>query len=150
MSESTFDRMPAHKQKALLLLTNQVIDPDAKRMTYDEIAAQCDISTRQLQRWRTQDTEFIAARKDLVESYANEIVSDAFHALKYQLVKHKNVKAAEVLLKSRGMLVDRKEVQADVNAKITDVNDQSNDDLMKELEALKRKLAVDAGDVLGD
>jgi AcrR family transcriptional regulator len=135
-----FESLKPEKQKALLLLTRQIIDPDARRMTFQQIADECGISEKTLFRWRTQDPEFAKARKELVESYADELVSDAFAALKYKLTRNKSEKAAEIVLKSRGMLVDRKEVSADVRADVSAVIDQSNEDLQRELEALRAKL----------
>lgn len=139
-----FHEMSAAKQKAILLLTRQIIDPEAPKINYDEIAAECDVSVRQLFRWR-QEPEFRAARAEVVDMYADEIVGDAFSALHWQVSKKRNVKAAEVLLKSRGMLVDRKEVSADVRAEVTEVSAQDADSLRDELEQLRRKLdgAVD-------
>lgn len=140
MAGDIFANMKSEKQTALLLLTRQIIDPDAKKMTYAEIAEQAGVSERQLFRWRTQDKEFAEARKELVDSYADEIIADAFGALKYQVVRNRNVKAAEVLLKSRGMLVDRKEVQGELKHEVTDMSTKDNDALLDELEQLRRKL----------
>ncbi|UJF36543.1 phBC6A51 family helix-turn-helix protein [Paenibacillus hexagrammi] len=141
MPGEVFAQMKAEKQKALLLLTQQIIDPNAPKLTYAEIAEQAGISERQLFRWRTNDGEFAQARKEIVESYADELIADAFMALKYQVSRNKNVKAAEVLLKSRGMLVDRKEVAGELKHEHSDVSKQDNNALMDELEALKRKLS---------
>jgi DNA-binding transcriptional MerR regulator len=135
-----FYEMKPEKQKALLLLTQQIVDPNAPRLTYGEIAKQCGISERQLHRWRTADKEFAEARKELVDAYADELVADAFSALKWQLRNKRNVKAAEVLLKSRGMLVDRKEVTGELTQNINDLSAADNERLAEELEALKRKL----------
>lgn len=140
MPGEIFSNMKAEKQKALLLLTQQIIDPNAPRLTYGEVAEQCGISERQLFRWRTQDKEFADARRELVDSYADEIVADAFMALKYQVSRNKNVKAAEVLLKSRGMLVDRKEVQGELKHEHSHVSAKDNEALMNELDALRKKL----------
>lgn len=143
MPGETFDAMKAEKQKALLLLTQQIIDAEAPKRTFAQVAEECGISERQLFRWRTNDKEFAEARKELVDSYAEEIVSEAFMALSYQLRRNKNVKAAEVLLKSRGMLVDRKEVQGELKHEHSDVSAKDNEALMDELEALRRKVSGD-------
>lgn len=140
MAGDIFASMKAEKQAALLLLTQQIIDPNAPKLTYAEIADKVGISERQLFRWRTQDTEFSQARKELVESYADELVGDAFMALTYQVRHNKNVKAAEVLLKSRGMLVDRKEVSGDLRHEIGGVESKDNTQLMDELASLRKKL----------
>lgn len=136
-----FDSLSAQKQRAILLLTRQIIDPDAPEMKLQEIADEIGVDQSTLFRWRTQDSEFMEARKELVDKYADEIVGDAFTALRYQVKKKKNVKAAEVLLKSRGMLVDRKEVSGDMTLQHSDVSSQDNDALMAELEQLKAKLS---------
>lgn len=134
-----FHDLQANKQRAILLLTRQIVDPDAERMTYEDIAKECGVSTVTLFNWRTSDADFQAARKELVDKYADEIVSDAFTALRKQLRTKANVKAAEVVLKSRGMLIDRKEGGPDTVVNV-DVSGQDNDALADELAALRAKL----------
>ncbi len=134
-----FETLKPEKQKALLMLTEMIVNPDAPRRTYDEIAEACGISTRQLFRWRTQDKAFADARKELVEAYSDEIVSDAFAAIRYKLRTRKDMKAAELALRARGLLVDRKEVQADVNAKVESVSEMDEQALAEELAKLRAK-----------
>lgn len=43
-------------------------------------------------------------------------------------------------LQNRGKLIDRKEVQADVNQTVTDTSNKSNEDLRNELEELRGRL----------
>lgn len=134
-----FEDMKPEKQKALLLLTRQIIDPDAPRMTYDEIAAEVGISERQLFRWRTQDPEFKEARKHLVESYADEMVSEGFSALRKQIRNRSNVKAVEVLFKSRGLLIDKQEGNLNIKTEI-DVSEQTTEELEREAAELRARL----------
>ena len=132
-----FEEMKPEKQRALLLLTRQIVDPDAPRMTYDEIASEVGISERQLFNWRTQDEEFKAARKHLVDSYASEMISEGFSALRKQIRNRSNVKAVEVLFKSQGLLIEKQEVTANVT---TEINEQSNSELLNELDTLRAKI----------
>lgn len=71
------------------------------------------------------------------------MLPEVYGAIRKQVQKG-NIKAAELYLKTRGKLIDRKEVQADVNQTITEVSNKSNDDLRKELEELKGRLLDDA------
>lgn len=134
-----FHDLQANKQRAILLLTQQIVDPDAERLTYAQIAEQCGVDDRTLFRWRTNDADFQAARKELVDRYADEIVSDAFVALRKQLRTKANVKAAEVVLKSRGMLIDRKEGGPDTVVNV-EVTDQDNAALADELAELRKRM----------
>ncbi|WP_407310545.1 phBC6A51 family helix-turn-helix protein [Desulfosporosinus sp. SB140] len=132
-----FEDMKPEKQRALLLLTRQIVDPDAPRMTYDEIALEVGISERQLFNWRTQDDDFKAVRKQLVDSYASEMISEGFSALRKQIRNRSNVKAVEVLFKSQGMLIEKQEVTANIT---TEISEQSNSELLNELDTLRAKV----------
>jgi hypothetical protein len=134
-----FHELKPEKQKALLLLTQQIVDPEAPRLTYEEIAKECGVSTVTLFKWRTDDADFAAARKELVDKYADELVSDAFGALRKKLRNEANVKAAEVVLKSRGMLIDRKEGGPETVVNVG-VADQDNDALRDELAELRKRV----------
>ncbi|MFC5447593.1 phBC6A51 family helix-turn-helix protein [Paenibacillus aestuarii] len=138
---SKFHELKPEKQKAILLLTQSIIDPEAERLTYGKISEECGVDVATLFRWRTQDPDFKAARKELVDSYADEIVGDAFTALRYQLRTKRNVKAAEIVLRSRGMLVDRREGGPDTIVNVG-VADQDNDALTNELAELRLRIGL--------
>jgi hypothetical protein len=134
-----FHDLKPEKQKAILLMTKQMLEPNGKKMVYHQIAKECGIDVNTLFRWRTDDKDFREARKKLVDTYAQELVIDAFVALRKQLHKNNNVKAAEVVLKSQGMLIDRKEGAPDTVIHL-EVGDRDNASLQAELDMLRNKL----------
>lgn len=134
-----FEHMKPEKQRALLLLTDAIINPEVAKKTYEQIADEAGISVSQLFRWRTQDKEFMEARKEIVQAYSSEMLSDAFAAIRYKLTRSKDMKAAELALRAQGMLIDRREVTGDINTKV-DVESTNNEALADELARLREKL----------
>ena len=141
-----FHDLKPEKQKAILLLTQQIVETGKKPKTFQQIADECGVDEKTLFRWRTDDKDFREARKELVDTYANEIITDAFVALRKQLRTKSNVKAAEVLLKSQGMLIDRKEGSPETVVNV-EVMDRDNATLADELAHLRSKLSgLEQGD----
>lgn len=144
-----FVKLKPEQQKAVKMLIAADLDINdgetggKRRMTLDQIAKACDVSVKTLFLQRTQDKDFQEAREEFAEAIADEMLPEVYGAIRKQVQKG-NIKAAELYLKTRGKLIDRKEVQADVNQTITEVSNKSNDDLRKELEELKGRLLDDA------
>lgn len=134
-----FHDLKPEKQKAILLMTKQLADPNAKKINYNQIAKECNVDITTLFRWRHDDKEFKLARDEIIDTYSGEMVINAYRALNRQLTTKNNVKAAEIVLKSRGMLIDRKEGGPETVIHV-EVGDRDNASLQAELDMLRNKL----------
>lgn len=122
---AAFHELEPIQQKAILVMTELLVDPYAGKKTYKQIAEEIGVSTSILHKWRTSDKKFQQARIEISQSYANEMVAEGFAALRRQINDNDNVKAVEVLFKSQGMLVNKVDLDADINGAMTVVFDEA-------------------------
>lgn len=111
-------------------------DPDCK-LTNKQIADEVGISERQLYRWK-ENRDFLDLVNDLAEKYMDAFLGEVYREMK-RSIKNGSVKAMELYMKSRGKLIDRKEVQSDVTVDVVGFDGKSNDDILKEIEEMERK-----------
>ncbi len=127
------------KVLAAQLLANK----DANGLSDADIARECACSERTLYRWKT-DPDFIELLNHYAELAQDAFVPELYASLRKQ-VRNGNTRAAELVLKNRGKLIDRKEVSGslEVTAKAESLTE---DALKAEILELKRKVGKLAGD----
>lgn len=108
--------------------------PNKGGYTFEEIASMCNISEKQLRRWRQQEG-FQKEIQRRVLMRVNEQLADVMDTTLKRAVGG-SAKHSELILKSLGLLHDRHEVIA----KAVPVTEQSNEDIEAEIEELKRQL----------
>jgi hypothetical protein len=127
-------RWPAEARKLALLLVN----PETDAMTQDELAKACGYSLRSVQRYMV-DSEFKAYLNALMDRvYDDEVMLEAKKTLLYQMRKNRNLKAVEIVYKSRGMLKEVRQVTSDVTVK----DERVSDDLDADIERLEKDVGV--------
>lgn len=104
--------------------------PNKAGFQFEDIAKQCEISVRQLHRWR-KEAEFKAAIVECSLENVKEVLPNVLKAHTKQ-AEGGNIKAIELFYKLFGLLVERQEIETTVNHK-----DKDNDDLAKDLAELK-------------
>lgn len=123
------------QQAAIVLLATK----REHKMNYDQIAEELGISHMTLYRFRQRpEVKDYILRFNMARMI--DAIPEVMDAQVDMAVKRGSTKAAELILKYTGLLVERKAVEADVKAEVSSVSDQDNDALRAELEALRRKL----------
>jgi hypothetical protein len=140
--ESKLDLRKRHA--ALLLVANDMNELGGETLNYTQIADKVGVTRKTLWKWRNRDKDFI----NYVNFLADDIL-DAKRAFVYkQLMKligssQPSVKAIQLYLQKHGLLTDRKSIEY-----TGDVEEKSNDDIRKDLDALD-ELLEEGREVLG-
>lgn len=116
-----------------------IVDPE-NRMTYKEVATEVQISERQLYRWR-ENEDFASLLEELSDRIMKTFVSDVDKYL-MKSVRQGSVKAMELAYKRSGKLVDKKEIQSDVEVQVTGIEGKTNEELAAELKELEKKAGL--------
>lgn len=123
------------QQAAIVLLATK----RDHKMTYDQISDELGIDSSTLYRFRQRNDV-----KDYILRYNMARIVDkipeVMEAQVESAISNRSTKAAELLLKYAGLLIERRSVDADVRAEVTSVGDQDTDALKAELESLRSKL----------
>src|ERR1700730_2419389 len=109
-------------------------------MNHKEIAEASGISERQIYRWK-EDKEFLDLINDLAEKYMDAFLGEVYREMK-KSIKSGSVKAMELYMKSRGKLIERKEIQGQLEMEVTAVDGKSNEQLLKEIEEMEKQLLL--------
>jgi hypothetical protein len=118
-------------------LARLLVDPENDELTQEELGAKCGYSLRSVQR-KLADPNFKAYVNAMIERvYDDEIMAEAKKTLLYQLRKNRNLKAVELVYKSKGMLKEVREVKSDVN--VTDNRPSTNAEIDDELARLEKE-----------
>lgn len=120
-------------------------DPDNK-LTNKEVSEAVGISERQLYRWK-ENREFLDLINDLAEKYMDAFLGEVYREMK-RSIKAGSVKAMELYMKSRGKLIERREVQSDVNIEVTAIDGKSNEQILKEIEEMEKRLLGNTRDII--
>jgi len=121
-----------------ILAAQLLSSKEDNNMTDSDIAHDCQIDVRTLYRWKSSP-EFI----DLLLYYSElsmlTFVPELFSSLK-KAVRQGSTRAMELVLKNRGMLIDKKEVSGNLGLSIDQTITLTQDVLLTEIEELKRKV----------
>lgn len=142
-SDSLFDSLPEHKQRAIELLVLGDPEVPGKRIKVGVIAEECGVDPYSLYRWR-RDPEFQAARKEFRERVGkSEMVDEAVATLRRQMRNKDSTHAAEVLLKFAGEMVEKREVTGQMTTK-TQIDLQGAPDtvLIERIHQLQKQLGM--------
>lgn len=120
-------------------------DPDNK-MTNKEIAEAVGISERQLYRWK-ENREFLDLINDLAEKYMDAFLGEVYREMK-RSIKSGSVKAMELYMKSRGKLIERREIAGQVDIEVTAIDGKSNEQILKEIEEMEKRLLGQKRDII--
>lgn len=103
------------------------------RLTYEEIANKCGISSRHLYRWRNFDENFIAYTNGLsTQSFMSNLPEVMQKHLDMMLKGQGSMKGIELFYKFGGLLIDRQEVKTE--------SSDSNASLDERLARLKNRV----------
>lgn len=118
----------SEKQLIAIALLSQ---PNKAGFSFEEIAKQAGISVRQLHRWR-KNPEFKQAIVEQSLENVKEVLPNVLKAHQKQ-AERGNIKAIELFYKLFGLLVEKQEIEQNVNSS----NAKNNEELAKELAELK-------------
>lgn len=116
-----------------------ITDPEC-RMTNAQIAAEVGVAERTLYRWREKE-EYAALLEELSDRLMKTFISEVDKAV-MKSVKNGSVKAMELAYKRSGKLVDKKEIQSDVDVNVQGVGEKTTEELLKELAELEKKAGI--------
>ncbi|CAI9391332.1 MULTISPECIES: phBC6A51 family helix-turn-helix protein [unclassified Bacillus (in: firmicutes)] len=108
--------------------------------TYEEIAAACGISERQLYRYRQKQHIKQAVRELAIQELESEI-PDIMQALKRN-IKKGDFRSIELAVKMLGLLVERREINQTTTINNQRLLEMSDEDINEELQAIERELKV--------
>lgn len=121
-----------------ILAAQLMANKDINGFTNNDIARESNIDVRTLYRWAC-DPEFV----EIVNYYA-ELAQDAFIPELYsslrKAVRGGSTRAMELVLKNRGKLIDRREVQGTLGLDVQQVSSLTQDVLVNEIQELKKKV----------
>lgn len=129
------DALEQWQSAAIVLLASK----REHKMSYEEISEELGISTVTLYRFRQRtDVKDYILRFNMARII--DRLPEMMEAQMESAISNRSTKAAELILKYAGLLVERRSVDADIKTDVREVSDQSNDDLKRELEALRVKI----------
>lgn len=132
MPKLDVSKYPENQQLAAQLIATR----DINQMTNQQIASEAGVDPRTIYRWMNNE-EFL----ELLNYYA-DLSQDAFlpelYAHMRKAVRGGSTRAMELVLKSKGKLIDRKEVTG--NIELEAKASLSEDAILAEIEELKRKI----------
>lgn len=111
--------------------------PDKGGHTFQEIAEMCNVSERQLRRWRNQENFQREIQRRVLMS-VNEQLADIMNATVKKAVSGSG-KHAELVLKSLGLLKEQN-IIVPKNPE-PEIEDRSNEAIERDIEELRRQLA---------
>jgi AcrR family transcriptional regulator len=128
-------------QKAAIVLLSTKHE---HRLTYEQIADEVGVDVRTIYRFRQRKDVQKALGEYVMAQIVDHMPAVAAKQIE-QAITRGSVKSAEWLGKMSGLLVERRAVDANVTAEMSDVSAASNDELHAELEALRSKLGDHTG-----
>ncbi|TGE32861.1 phBC6A51 family helix-turn-helix protein [Desulfosporosinus sp. Sb-LF] len=119
----------------MIICAEMIIQKRGQSPSYDEIAKTAGISTRQLHRYRLENEDFqnYVRRRSLVE--CNLLLPQIMSSLTENAISG-NVRAAELVLKSLGMLLQSHEIS------VSPIIDRSTETINIEIQELKERLGL--------
>jgi transposase len=110
---------------------------DVMKMKVEEIAKEFDVSVTTLYTWK-QDKEFIKFQTLLAEDRMEEFLTTAYEQIRKMATEGKDstkLKALEIVLKNRGRLKDKQELNVEITQK-------SNEELENEIDEMLNRTSL--------
>lgn len=128
------DGLEAWQQAAIVLLATK----SEHKMSYEEIAKEIGVAPVTLYRFRQRpDVKDYLLKYNMARII--DSIPDVMDAQVKKAIKSSDTKAAELIVKYAGLLVERRAIDADVHADLANVTDKRVEDLEAELRELRAK-----------
>lgn len=121
-----------------LLAAQLLVNKDSNDMTDSEIARECNIDLRTLYRWKN-DPEFVSLMTYYAELAQDAFVPELYSSLR-RAVRQGSTRAMELVLKNRGKLIEKREVQGNLGLTLEQSESLTHDVLLAEIAELKKKV----------
>lgn len=125
---------PQQIEAAKMLAVNET----GEKTTIAEIASKVGVEARTIYRWKN-DPEFIELVNHIADLNMDMFLAEAYQHLRKQ-IRNGSVRAMELYLKRAGKLIEKREVQSDVNVEVKGVENKSNEELKLETQKLEAEL----------
>src|SRR5690625_4377624 len=133
------DRLTADQLKADYLILDTLLAPECRRMSPDEIAAECNVNRSTLYWWRTQNQDFIDYRREVTRNYISDMSGVFLKSLRKSIEGTNgtpSMKALDLFAKVEGFVQTTNQLDVNIGG-----GGRSNDDLEDELAKLEEQLA---------
>ena len=125
-------RLTAQQQKAIYLLVENEMLPNAEQRTQEEIAQELGVERMTLYRWRTRNEEFIEFKNLVADDFLASDRDRVYGVLRKMIFgSQPSVKAIDLYMKRFGLLTEKIE-QINTEGKGTSI-----EDLERQLDELK-------------